>query len=193
MKKQFFWMRFKAILKIIIPIGIAIPVVPELFEGDLTEAIVICCTMGLAGLIYVISGILTLKNGPKQAMRYIRNYPGGADALDEEFEKGEQYSTARIGHKHLFANASDGFYIIPFEKIENVFVRHEGANPAKGRSGYYYLYVRCDGIGGWDDTIKVYFLSEDNANEAMEVLMQKAGIPQKTEEFVQENEQTSKE
>jgi len=53
--------------------------------------------------------------------------------------------------------------------------------------------VRCDGIGGWDDTIKVYFLSEDNANEAMEVLMQKAGIPQKTEEFVQENEQTSKE
>ncbi len=32
MKKQFFWMRFKAILKIEIPIGIAIAVLPMLIE-----------------------------------------------------------------------------------------------------------------------------------------------------------------
>lgn len=160
MKKQFFWMRFKAILKIVIPIGIAMPVIPVLLEDDLAIAITICCTMGLAGLIYVISGILTLKNGSKQARDYIRNYLGGSDALDEEYDNAEKYSTARIGRKHLFANASDGFYIIPFEKIESVFVCHEGANPAKGRSGYYYLYVRCDGIGGWDSMIKVYFLAK---------------------------------
>ena len=65
---------------------------------------------------------------------------------------------------------------MPFDKIENVFVCHEGANPLKGRPGYYYLYVRCDGIGGWDSMIKVYFLSRENANEAMERLTQKAGI-----------------
>ena len=182
MKKQFFWMKFKAILKIIIPIGIAIPVVPRLFEGDLTEAIVICCTMGLLVPIYVISGILTLKNGPKQASKYIRHYPGGSDALDEEFEKAQKYSTARIGTKHLFANASDGFYILPFEQIEKVFVRHEGANPAKGRSGYYYLYIGCGEIGGWDGMIKIYFLSEDSANEAKKLLMQKAKITHGDEE-----------
>lgn len=32
MKKHFFWMRFKAILKIVIPIGIAIVVLPMLIE-----------------------------------------------------------------------------------------------------------------------------------------------------------------
>ncbi len=174
MKKQFFWMRFKAILKIVIPIGIAIAVLPMLIEeDDLAMTITICCTMGLAGLIYVISGILTLKNGPKQASKYIRNYPGGSDALDEEFENAEKFSGARIGRKHLFVNASDGFYIIPFEEINKVFVRHEGANPAKGRTGYYYLYVACGEIGGFDGMIKVYYLSKSEANEAMEVLMQK--------------------
>lgn len=182
MRKQFFWMKFKAILKIVIPIGIAIPVVPMLFEDDLVVAIVICCTMGLLVPIYVISGILTLKNGPKQAMKYIRNYPGGSDRLDEEFENAEKYSTARIGQKHLFANASDGFYILPFEEIDKVFLRLEGANPAKGRSGYYYLYIGCGEIGGWDGMIKVYFLDESSANEAMEVLMQKAGITHGDEE-----------
>ncbi len=181
MKKQFFWMKFKAILKIIIPIGIAIPVVPMLFEDDLAVAIGMCCTMGLLVPIYVISGILTLKNGAIEAREYIKKYPGGMDALDEEYISAEKYSTARIGQKHLFANASDGFYILPFEQIDKVFVRHEGANPAKGRSGYYYLYIGCGEIGGWDGMIKVYFLDKSSANEAMELLIQKAGVTQ-TEE-----------
>lgn len=44
------------------------------------------------------------------------------------------------------------------------------------RDIYYYLYVKCGEIGGWGDMIKVYFVSESNANEAMVRLMQKAGI-----------------
>ena len=72
--------------------------------------------------------------------------------------------------------------IIPFEQIEKVFVRHEGANPAKGRSGYYYLYIGCGEIGGWDGMIKIYFLSEESANEAKELLMQKARITNEDEE-----------
>lgn len=176
MKKQFFWMWFKAILKIVIPIGIAVVLIPELLKEELAAIITIFCTMGLAGLIYVISGILTLKNGAKQARKYIHSYPGGMNALNEEYENAEEFSDARIGQSHLFANASDGFYIVPFEKIEEVFVRHEGANPVKGRPGYYYLYIKMDGIGGIDNMIKIYYLKEHKARGAQTVLEQRLRI-----------------
>ncbi len=178
MKKQFFWMRFKAILKIIIPIAIAIAVAPAVMELETAAIIGMCCTMGLLVLIYVISGIFTLKNGAIEARQYIQKYPGGMDALEEEFQQAEKYSTARIGQKHLFANASDGFYIVPFEQIGKVFVSHEIA----GRPDYYYLHVECGKIGGRDEEIKVYFLSRSNADEAKELLMQKAGIAHGDEE-----------
>ncbi|MBQ9984090.1 MAG: hypothetical protein IJP29_05825 [Lachnospiraceae bacterium] len=172
MRKQFFWMRFKAILKIVIPILVAIAVAPAVMELETAAIIGMCCTMGLLIPIYVISGILTLKNGSIEAREYTQKYPEGMDALEEEFQQAEIYSTARIGRKHLFANASDGFYIIPFEQIDKVFVSHE----VFGRPDYYYLHVECGKIGGRDEEIKVYFLSGSNANEAMEVLMKKAGI-----------------
>lgn len=166
MRKQFFWMYVKAILKIVIPIGIAVAVMPMLLEEELAVTITICCTMGLAGLIYVISGILTIKNGAGQASRYIREYAGGKESLEEEYKEAGEFGAVKIGKSHVFANASDGFYIVPFDRIENVFVRHEGANPAKGRRGYYYLYIRCDGIGGLDSMIKIYYVRETKAQEA---------------------------
>lgn len=172
MKKQFSKMRFKAILKIIIPILFIALLVFLIREEDLEtiEIVVVCGLWGIAALIYIISGILTLKNGPKQAMKYIKNYPGGSDALDEEFDAAEKFGWLRVGHSHAFADASDGFYIIPFEKIKNAYVRNEGANPAKGRSGYYYLYIETDGIGGWDEKIKVYYISRSEANDALSCL-----------------------
>ena len=172
MKKQFFQMRCKAILKIMIPIVVAIAVSPVVMELETAAIIAMCCTMGLLVPIYVISGILTLKNGATEAREYIKKYPGGMDALEEEFQHAEPYSTAKIGRKHLFANASDGFYIVPFEQIGKVFVSHE----IFGRPDYYYLHVECGKIGGRGEEIKVYFLSKSNANEAMEVLAEKAGI-----------------
>jgi len=172
-RKQYTWMKFKAILKIIIPIAILIAVFPALMELETVEMVVILCTMGLLVPIYVISGILTLKNGGKQCKEYIKSYPDGEDALALEFENGQKFSGATVGEKHLFANASDGFYIIPFEKISNAFVLHEGANSAKGRSGYYYLYVDCGEIGGWDEKIKIYYLTESEADEAKELILQK--------------------
>ena len=172
MRKQFFKMKFKAILKIVIPIAfIALLVFMMIYEEVETVGVVVMsCTWGLVCLIYIISGILTLKNGPKQATEYIRNYPGGGDALDEEYEAAEKFGWLRVGHSHAFADASDGFYILPFEKIETAFVRHEGANPAKGRSGYYYLYIGCDGIGGWDSMIKIYYISKSESQEALSCL-----------------------
>ncbi len=165
MRKQFFGMYVKAILKIVIPIGIAVAVIPRLLEEELVMTITICCTMGLAGLIYVISGILTIKNGAGQASRYIREYAGGKESLEKEYKEAEEFGNVSIGKSHVFANASDGFYIVPFGQIENVFVRHEGDNPAKGRPGYYYLYIRSDGIGGRDSIIKVYYLSKTKAHK----------------------------
>lgn len=169
-------MYVKAVLKIIIPIGLAVAVMPTLLEMELVAIIAICCTMGLAGLIYVISGILTIKNGAGQASRYIREYAGGRKSLDEEYEAAKEFGAVKIGKNHLFANASDGFYIVPLAKIEKVFVRHEGANPLKGRPGYYYLYIGCDGIGGLDNMIKVYYVSQKMAEEAEACLQGNRGI-----------------
>lgn len=175
-RKQLGWMRFKAILKIIIPIGLLAAFFPTLLEFDTVEMVGILCTMGLLVPIYVISGILTLKNGGKQIKEYIQSYPGGEDALAQEYENGEKISGANIGQKHLFANASDGFFVVPFEKITKVFVRNEGANSAKGRPGYYYLYVECGKIGGSDERIKIYYISQSSAYEARDLLMLKTGI-----------------
>lgn len=170
MRKQFFWMRLKAILKIVIPIGIAAAVMPKLLEMELAAIITVSCTMGLVGLFYVISGALTLKNGSKQAREYIRSYSGGFQALNEEYENAEKFGDIRVGYKHLFANASDGFYIISLEKIEEVFVRHEGANPVKRRPGYYYLYIRANGIDNRNNMIKIYYVSKHKVKEAQAAL-----------------------
>lgn len=172
MKKQFFKMRCKAILKIVIPIALMALLVFMMIREELEMAptIVLSSLWGIAALIYIISGILTLKNGPKQASDYIRNYPGGAGALEDEYKAAEKFGWLKIGDAHAFVDASDGFYIVPFEKIKNAYVRNEGANPAKGRSGYYYLYMKCDGIGGWDEKIKVYYISQSEANDALSCL-----------------------
>ena len=183
MRKQFAKMKFKAVLKIIIPIVLMAFIVFMMLREDFetVEIVVVCGLWGIAALIYIVSGILTLKNGPKQATKYIKNYPGGSEALDEEFEAAEKFGWLKIGSNHVFADASDGFYIIPYEKVENAYVRHEGANPVKGRSGYYYLYIECGEIGGWDSMIKVYYISESEAHEALGCLERKC-------EFVTEEE-----
>lgn len=172
MRKQFFKMRCKAVLKIILPIVLMALIVFVVKDSGLEtyEAVIVGGLWGIVALIYIISGILTLKNGPKQAMKYIKNYPGGDKALTEEFDASERFGWLKIGHKHAFADASDGFYIIPFEKITKAFVRHEGANPAKGRSGYYYLYIECSEIGGLDEKVKVYYMLEREADDALSCL-----------------------
>ena len=172
MKKQFFKMRCKAILKIVLPIALMALIVYMFSTEDLETyvAVIVGGLWGIAALIYIISGILTLKNGPKQAMKYIKNYPGGDKALTEEFDASEKFGWLNIGPKHVFADASDGFYIIPYEKVEDAYVRHEGANPAKGRSGYYYLYIKCGEIGGSDEKVKVYYMLESEAYDALSCL-----------------------
>lgn len=172
MKKQFFKMRCKAVLKIVIPIALMALIVYMFSTEDLETyvKVIVGGLWGVAALIYIVSGILTLKNGPKQAMKYIKNYPGGDKALTEEFDASEKFGWLNIGHKHVFADASDGFYIIPYEKVERVYVRHEGANPAKGRSGYYYLYIECGEIGGADEKVKVYYMLESEAYDALSCL-----------------------
>ena len=171
-KKQFAKMKFKAVLKIVIPIALMALIIFMFVKEDLETyiAVIVGGLWGIAALIYIISGILTLKNGPKQAMQYIKKYPGGDVALTEEFEVSEKFGWLNIGPKHVFADASDGFYIIPYEKIEDIYVRHEGANPAKGRSGYYYLYIKCGEIGGFDERVKVYYMLKSEAQDALACL-----------------------
>ena len=167
MKKQLTKMKFKAVLKIVIPILCMPVIIMILVPVELAAKIVVGVLSVILALIYIFSGIFTLANGSKQAREYIKNYPGGAAVLEEEFGKAERFGGLRVGSLHAFADASDGFYIIPFEKIVNMYIRNEGANPAKGRPGYYYFYIECKDIGGWDEKIKVYYISENNAYDAL--------------------------
>jgi len=170
MKKQFNKMKIKAVLKIVISIVVAIGCIPILKGEELSCIITVSGCVAVGVLIYVTNGILTLINGARQAREYIRIYPGGEHMLEEEYTCAKKIGDIKIGNYHVFVQASDGFYIVPYDKIKDVFARHQGS------PGYYYLYLEMDGIGGRDNRIKVYYVRTDVVTEAWSVLTQKAGI-----------------
>lgn len=177
MEKQFSNMRLKAILKIIIPLLVIPLIVLVVMREDLetAEIVIVGCTWGIVALIYIVSGILTLRDGPKQAMTYIKSYPGGSDALDAELAEAEEFGGLKIGREHAFVDASDGFHILPLDKIEKVYVRHHGENRVKGRPGYYYLYISAT-LPDWSETIKVYYVSGDEARDTEVYLRQRCDL-----------------
>ncbi|MBE6861180.1 MAG: hypothetical protein E7499_07900 [Ruminococcus sp.] len=180
MNKQICWMYLKAFLKILITSILIVLFYPVLRDGEPAMAITMCCTMGVAALIYIISGILTIKNGAKQAKKYIREYPNGAEVLNAEYDNAEKFGGLKIGEKHIFVNSSNGFYILPLERIQKAYVLHHGENRAKLRPGYYYLYISVI-ISDLSKIIKVYYISKKEANAALTQLLAKCNLQEKNE------------
>ena len=165
MKKEIRKMYAMAIVKIVFALVLGAVVAFVFVEsGDLDEVAIIVCGVlwGIAVLIYLISGILTLKNGKKQFTRYTEKTGYNIEQLDEEYRSSLDHERVHIGKVHMFANASDGFFVLPLEDIEKIYVRHY--NTSSG--GYYYLYVCTKDI----DKIKMYYLVGSHAREALDAL-----------------------
>ncbi len=187
MKKEIRKMHFYAILKIIIPIALMVLIIWMVSDlGDDVAAVVVSVCWGIGALIYIVSGIVMLKNGAKEAREYIKNYPGGEDALDEEYKRAQNFGRIRVGERHVFINASNDFYIFPLEDVQSVYALRFGHNPVKGRPGYYYVFIKSVKM---DYRVKAYYAFKDSAMEVMEYLKACTGI----EGEIREDEETEDE
>jgi len=155
-----------AIVKIVFALVLGVGVIWVLVaSGDLDDVAIIVCSVlwSIAVLIYLWSGIYTLKNGKKQFIRYTEKTGYSIEQLDEEYQTSLDHDRLHIGKVHIFANASDGFFVIPFDDVEKIYVRHY--NTSSG--GYYYLYVCTKDIG----QIKMYYMVGSHAQEALDALV----------------------
>lgn len=179
MKKEIRKMYLWAVLKILFALGLTAVVVFVMIESgsDIGTAGVVVCSVlwGIVAIVYLYKGIRTVIRGAKQAKEYMQNSGYSEMQLEEEFARSSAFGRVHVGDTHVFVNGSDQFYIIPLVTINDVYVLNHGANRAKGREGYYYLYIKADGITRW---VKAYYMSKKRANEAMEYIQLK--MPEKT-------------
>jgi len=89
------------------------------------------------------------------------------ERLDEEYDAAQPFGRIHVGNVHVFANASNQFYVLPLRDIERVWVENHGANPLKCRKGYYYLYIQAKG----DEKIKVYYALKNSAYAARDYII----------------------
>lgn len=169
MRKEIRKMYLYAVMKIVGSIlGFALILYVCISYDDLVAGITCGILFGIAALIYFLSGFFTIKNGERHIREYINRSDYSKSQLDRECDAAQSYGRAHVGNVHLFANASNGFYVIPFHEIEEVWVEHHGENPAKGRVGYYYLYVKTQ-----NHRIKMYYVSRTGAEEARSCIQER--------------------
>ncbi len=165
-------MYFRAFLKIIFSILITTLVIYIISKENVnTFTIIIIGTLwATISLIYCTNGIKVLTSGTKYLKEYIKNSNYTINELNDEFEKSTKYGTIYIGNKHAFTISSNGIHTFLIEDIENISYEHLGENLAKGRKGYYYLYIKGKNI---EDNIKIYFASKNNLTKSINYLIDK--------------------
>lgn len=178
MKKEIRKMYLWAILKIIFALGLTALVVFVMIESgsDIGTAGVVVCSVlwGIVAIVYICSGFGTIFGGRKQMKEYMQTSGYNEMQLEEELARSSNFGRVRVGENHVFVNGSKQFCIIPLRAINDVYVLNHGANRAKHREGYYYLYIKAEGIDMWT---KAHYISKERANEAMEFILSK--MPEK--------------
>ncbi len=172
MKKEIRKMYLWAILKVIFALGVTVAVVFIMIECSSeigTAGVVVCSILwGIVALVYICSGFGTIFGGKKQMKEYMQTSGYNEMQLEEELARASNFGRVRVGDTHVFVNGSKQFYIIPLRTINEVYVLNHGANRAKHREGYYYLYIKAEGL--W---AKAYYMSKERANEAMGFIQSK--------------------
>lgn len=174
MKKEIGKMYLRAVGKVLFAVALGALVFVVMKNASDVEpvGIVVCSVLwGFAVLVYLVTGLKTIIKGSGQVKEYMANSRYNEMQLNEEYESGQKFGRIHIGRVHVFANASDQFYIIPLANVTKMRVSHHGRNRL-GRSGYYYLRLTVDGI---DKEIKVYFMNKKKAYETMDAI--KVTIP----------------
>ena len=170
MKKEILKMYLRAVGKVLFALVLGALLVFVMKNASDVEpvGIVVCSVLwGIVVLIYLISGLSTIIKGSGQARKYMANSHYNEMQLNEEYENGQKFGRIHVGRIHVFANASDQFYIIPLSDITKMRITHHGENRAKMRPGYYYLRLTANGI---EKEIKVYYISREKAEEAMKAI-----------------------
>lgn len=169
MKKEIRKMYLWAMAKVLLVILGAIVLIVCFRHEELEMAAIICLSLlwGVVFLIYLISGIRTIVTGAGQAREYMANSPYNMERLDAEYDGAQPFGRIHVGNVHVFANASDQFYVLPLRDIERVWVENHGANPLKCRKGYYYLYIQTKDV----EEIKVYYALENSAYAARDFII----------------------
>ena len=172
MKKIIKKMYFRASIKVIFSILITILVIYITMQENMNTftMIVIITLWAIIALIYCANGIKTLTNGTKYIKEYIKNSNYTINELNNEFEECTKFGTIYIGSNHTFTISSNGIHIFLITDIEKISYEHLGQNLAKGRTGYYYLYIKGKNI---EDNIKIYFASKNNLTKAINYLIDK--------------------
>lgn len=173
MKKEITKMYLKAIGKVLFALALGallIVMMRETAESEPVAAVVCSILWGLVVIIYLFAGIRTIIKGAWQAKDYLKNSGYAEMQIDEEYSNAQNFGGVRIGRIHIFANATDQFYIVPLTAIREVRVTRHGRNRL-GRAGYYYLRMKAEGI---DKEFKVYYVSKKKPQEVMEAIRQAA-------------------
>jgi len=165
MKKEISKMYGYAVGKIVFSLVLAVVAYGVIFCSD-TEIEVfgkIVCSLcwGIACGVYFISGVSTIINGTRQVKTYMENTTYNECRLDEEYKNAGNYGRIRVGERHVFANASNGFFVIPYADIETAFTRSH-------KYAYAYIKAKC-----LPKRIKMYYLNRRKAGEAVQSILWK--------------------
>lgn len=163
MRKMQVWGIVKILFALLLAAAVIIVLVVQKDELETAAIVTVSICWGIVVVIYMIAGIMNIKNAGNQAKEYIRTYPYGEEALEGEFKMAANHGRLRLGGIHAFAVAADDFHIIPYVQMEDVYLKNHGRNPAKLRKGYYYLYIK---IKGQDRPVKIYYMFERDGNLA---------------------------
>ncbi len=165
MKKEISKMYGYAIGKIVFSVALAVVAYGVIFcsDAEIEEFGKIVCTIGwgIACGVYFISGVRTMINGTRQVKTYMTNTVYNESRLEEECESATDYGRIRVGEKHVFANASNGFFVIPYKEIETAFTRSHK---------YTYAYIKAKCL---PKRIKMYYLNRRKAGEAVQSILWK--------------------
>lgn len=165
MKKEITKMYGYAIGKIVFAVVMATLAYFVIFQSDTdveTFGKVVCSLCwGCGCMVYLVFGVRTVLNGMDQVKCYIGNSVYSEARLNEECENATDYGRIRVGEKHVFANASNGFFVIPYEAIEAAYTRTRK---------YTYAYIQAKGL---PKRIKMYYLFSGKPREAINDILWK--------------------
>lgn len=169
MKKEITKMYVKAIGKVLFALllGALLVLVMKSMGRDEIVAVVVCSILwGLVVIVYLFTGIRTIIKGAWQVKDYLASSHYTKMQLEEEYNSAQKFGGVRIGRVHVFANASDQFYIVPLTNLREVRITQHGRNRL-GRAGYYYLRMKAEGIS---KEFKVYYISKKKPQEVLEAI-----------------------
>ena len=163
MRKEFVKMYGYAVAKIAFAVAMAVLAYMVIFRGtaDVEPFGKVICSLcwGAFCLVYFVSGVRTILLGTKQAKEYMETTGYNEARLEEEYENATNYGRIRVGAKHVFANASNGFYVIPIVEIETAYFYYH-------KYTYVYIKAQC-----FSKKIKMYYLSKKKAEEAVQSIL----------------------